>query len=179
MDDKIVPTERDAAVIPFPTSPLFAESLRPEPTTVREAIGDVLRDERHAQERTLADVAEDAAVSLPYLSEVERGRKDVSSDVLESIADALRLEPADVLERAARRLRLGSGAAPDIQMSASSGAQNVVDHSIETRCFSPQHQGTVGVGPYLVGRSVEVIGQDQFGFFTNQRQLSGLERKVA
>jgi len=73
--------------------------------TVREAIGSVLREERFAQERTLRDVASDAAVSLPYLSEVERGRKDVSSEVLGAISRSLDLSPADVLERAARRIR--------------------------------------------------------------------------
>ncbi|MEM8745967.1 MAG: helix-turn-helix transcriptional regulator [Actinomycetota bacterium] len=77
-----------------------------EPPTVAEAIGAVLRDERARQERTLADVAESAAVSLPYLSEVERGRKEASSSVLRSIADALDLPLADVLERSADRLRV-------------------------------------------------------------------------
>ncbi|MEM1335778.1 MAG: helix-turn-helix domain-containing protein, partial [Actinomycetota bacterium] len=52
------------------------------------------------------DVAESAAVSLPYLSEVERGRKEASSSVLRSIADALDLPLADVLERSADRLRV-------------------------------------------------------------------------
>lgn len=76
---------------------------------MRDVIGDVLRDERLDQERTLADVADEAAVSLPYLSEVERGRKEVSSDLLESICDALELPLVDVLERAADRLRIDAG----------------------------------------------------------------------
>ena len=77
-----------------------------EPGALRETIGDVLRDERHAQERTLAEVARDAAVSLPYLSEIERGRKDVSGDVLGSVCDALGLPLPDLLEESARRLRV-------------------------------------------------------------------------
>ena len=76
---------------------------------LREVIGDVLRDERQQQERTLRDIAEEAAVSLPYLSEIERGRKDVSSDVLAAVCDALHVPLADVLERSADRLRLGAG----------------------------------------------------------------------
>lgn len=76
-------------------------------TTSRGAIGEVLRDERHAQDRTLADVADRAAVSLPYLSEVERGRKDVSSELLAAICDALELPLPVVFERAADRLRAG------------------------------------------------------------------------
>ena len=75
---------------------------------VRDAIGDVLRQERSNQDRTLADVADEAAVSLQYLSEIERGRKDVSSDLLESVCGALQVEVADVLERAARHLRVRS-----------------------------------------------------------------------
>jgi transcriptional regulator with XRE-family HTH domain len=75
---------------------------------LRELIGEILREERHRQERTLADVAESAAVSLQYLSEVERGRKDVSSDLLGAMHDALGLDLADVLERATRRLHVRS-----------------------------------------------------------------------
>lgn len=48
-------------------------------------------------------------MSLPYLSEVERGRKEVSSDLLESICDALELPLVEVLERAADRLRIDAG----------------------------------------------------------------------
>lgn len=169
----------DAVVLAFPTSPSFRESVRPEPTTIRRAIGEVLREERHDQGRTLADVAGDAAVSLPYLSEVERGRKDVSSDVLEAITEALMLEPAVILERAARRLRLGSGTGPQMRLSVGGGPQDMVDDSIDTRCFSPQDQGPVGVGMYLVGGPVEVSSQYQLGFLSYERQFGGLERKVA
>lgn len=78
-----------------------------KPPPLRDVLGDVLRDERLEQGRTLADVAEAAAVSLPYLSEVERGRKDVSSEVLTAITRALDVELPVVLERAAERLRVG------------------------------------------------------------------------
>lgn len=73
---------------------------------LRHVIGDVLRDERRRQGRTLAEVAEEAAVSLPYLSEVERGRKEISSDLLHAVHDALGLDLHQVLERATRRLEL-------------------------------------------------------------------------
>jgi XRE family transcriptional regulator, stress-response regulator len=95
-------------VIPFPSNGRRDDEI-PEPR-LRTVIGDVLRDERRQQERTLADVAEEAAVSLPYLSEVERGRKEVSSDVLGAICDALELPLVDVLERSADRLRVDAGA---------------------------------------------------------------------
>ncbi len=102
-------------VLPFPSNgrrddrPIDdAGTGRPEPR-LRDVVGDVLRDERLGQDRTLADVAREAAVSLPYLSEVERGVKDVSSDVLGAICDALDLPLADVLERSADRLRIDAG----------------------------------------------------------------------
>jgi transcriptional regulator with XRE-family HTH domain len=60
-------------------------------------VGDVLRRERLAQERTLKDVAEAARISMPYLSELERGRKEASSEVLAAAARALGLGLTDLL----------------------------------------------------------------------------------
>jgi len=54
---------------------------RPRPL-LRTSIGDVLRRTRQGQSRTLSEVALAARVSMPYLSEVERGRKEASSEVL-------------------------------------------------------------------------------------------------
>lgn len=85
---------------------------------LRDVIGEILREERHRQGRTLADVAEEAAVSLQYLSEVERGRKDVSSDLLGAMHDALGLDLVDVLERATRRLGARSERADGLRMLA-------------------------------------------------------------
>ena len=97
----------DDNVLPFPsnrrgTDPEESATLRP--ARLRDVFGEVLRDERQAQERTLAEVARQAAVSLAYLSEIERGRKDVSSDVLASVCDALELPLPTLLDRAAHRL---------------------------------------------------------------------------
>lgn len=64
-----------------------AEAARP--ALLREVYGRVLRQERTRQGRTLAEVARDAGVSTQYLSEVERGRKEASSEVLGSVCDAL------------------------------------------------------------------------------------------
>ncbi|ALE34171.1 DNA-binding protein [Lawsonella clevelandensis] len=68
---------------------------------LREALGAVLRTYRLDANRTLRDVAETARVSSGYLSELERGRKEVSSEVLRSICDALGVNLAVVLLRAA------------------------------------------------------------------------------
>lgn len=64
---------------------------------LRGLIGKVLRRTRLGQNRTLRDVAEAARVSVPYLSEVERGRKEPSSELLAAICTALDLELTDLL----------------------------------------------------------------------------------
>jgi len=76
---------------------------RPRPL-LRKLIGEVLRRRRLEQRRTLADVARRARVSVPYLSEVERGRKEASSEVLAAVCDALRVELSDVLAEVGRDL---------------------------------------------------------------------------
>ncbi|GGI43753.1 transcriptional regulator with XRE-family HTH domain [Agromyces flavus] len=70
----------------------------------RHVLGEVLRGERLEQERILTEVAATAGVSPQYLSEVERGRKEASSEVLGAVAEALGLELVDVVVRAAGRL---------------------------------------------------------------------------
>jgi DNA-binding XRE family transcriptional regulator len=76
---------------------------QPEPLW-REAVGRELRDERQCAGRTLTDVAQDAGVSTQYLSEIERGRKEPSSEVLRAVAGALGLGLVDLTTRVARRL---------------------------------------------------------------------------
>ncbi|MDQ0785460.1 hypothetical protein QFZ63_006667 [Streptomyces sp. B3I7] len=63
----------------------------------RDLVGEALRRERLAQDRTLKDVAEAARISMPYLSELERGRKEASSEVLAAAARALGLGLGDLL----------------------------------------------------------------------------------
>ena len=92
-------------VIGFPQRPRRVE---PEPLW-REAVGRELRTERHANERTLADVAQRAGVSIQYLSEVERGLKEPSSEVLSAVAGALGLRLFDLTSRVARSLGRISG----------------------------------------------------------------------
>ena len=76
---------------------------RPKPL-LRTTLGQILRRARRGQGRTLADVARAARVSMPYLSELERGRKEASSEVLAAVCDALRIELSDLLAEAGRRL---------------------------------------------------------------------------
>jgi transcriptional regulator with XRE-family HTH domain len=67
---------------------------------LREAVGDALRRRRQRQGRTLREVAAAAGVSLTYLSEVERGRKEASSELLGSICGALEVPLSRVLSDA-------------------------------------------------------------------------------
>jgi transcriptional regulator with XRE-family HTH domain len=76
---------------------------RPRPL-LRTLLGEVLRRKRLDQGRTLVDVAREARVSMPYLSEVERGLKEASSEVLAALCDALRIRLSDVLAEAGRDL---------------------------------------------------------------------------
>ena len=69
---------------------------------LREAIGDVLRQARMSQGRTLREVSDAARVSLGYLSEVERGRKEASSELLNAICRALAVPLSTVLFDAGR-----------------------------------------------------------------------------
>jgi transcriptional regulator with XRE-family HTH domain len=88
--------------IEFPGS--GAETPRRSKPLWRNVLGEVLRDERLEQERILTEVARTAGVSPQYLSEVERGRKEASSEVLGAVTDALGLELVDVVGRVAGRL---------------------------------------------------------------------------
>jgi len=77
-------------------------------------LGDALRRTRLEQGRTLADVAKDARVSMPYLSEIERGRKEASSEILAAICGALRIELCDVLAMVGDGLAGGRARAAEV-----------------------------------------------------------------
>lgn len=78
---------------------------------LREAIGGSLRRARTARRRTLRDVSRRARVSLGYLSEVERGRKEPSSELLAAICDALDVALSDLVADAACEMARRAGAA--------------------------------------------------------------------
>lgn len=71
---------------------------------LRQEIGDVLREQRQQQSRTLREVSSAARVSLGYLSEVERGQKEASSELLASICGALELPMSRVLSQVSERV---------------------------------------------------------------------------
>lgn len=90
----------------------------------RDVVGDVLRRERLAQERTLKDVADEARISMPYLSEVERGRKEASSEVLAAAAHALGLGLGDLLSLAQGELTRMAGRQPNRSRGTSTSPYN-------------------------------------------------------
>jgi transcriptional regulator with XRE-family HTH domain len=91
----------------------------------------VLRRVRLAQRRTLADVAEVARVSVPYLSEVERGRKEASSEVLAAICEALRIHLSEVLTEVGRDLAADRAHhAPVVPLDAARAGRRPTTHSV-------------------------------------------------
>src|SRR5687768_5694302 len=73
-------------------------------TLLRTQLGNTLRGHRLRQRRTLREVAGSARVSLGYLSEVERGQKEASSELLAAICQALGLRLADLLREVSDEL---------------------------------------------------------------------------
>jgi transcriptional regulator with XRE-family HTH domain len=71
---------------------------------LRQEIGDVLRTHRQERGQTLRQVASKASVALGYLSEVERGQKEVSSEILASVAEALEVPLSVVMRDVSERL---------------------------------------------------------------------------
>lgn len=96
MSSEVSGETRKAARRPVPV-PVRGPRPTPREPLWRDLVGAVLRRERRAQRRTLREVADAARISLPYLSEIERGRKEASSEVLAAAARALGLGLGDLL----------------------------------------------------------------------------------
>ncbi len=79
---------------------------------VRQEIGDVLRDLRLQKGRTLRQVAGRASVALGYLSEVERGQKEASSEILASVAEALDVPISSIMREVGERIAVLEGIHP-------------------------------------------------------------------
>lgn len=92
--------QRTSAVQPVQAAPT---------SLMRNEMGATLREIRQASRRTLRDVATNARVSLGYLSEVERGKKEISSEILSSVCNAMNISLAKVLQAAAARIELAEG----------------------------------------------------------------------
>lgn len=79
-------------------------NVRDAAPLMREVLGESLREQRTGQGRTLREVSHDARVSLGYLSEIERGQKEASSELLAAICGALDLPLSLVLDDVSHRL---------------------------------------------------------------------------
>lgn len=99
------------------------------PLLLREAIGERLRRARTGQRRTLRDVSRAARVSLGYLSEVERGRKEASSELLAAICGALALPLADLLREVA--FDLGNGADAELDPAFERDLDRELDRELD------------------------------------------------
>jgi DNA-binding XRE family transcriptional regulator len=105
-----------ADVIPFPRRSPGEPRGQRDPRVVverrpllwREAAGHELRRERIEQHRTQGEVAVTAGISVQYLSEVERGRKEPSSEIVQAVAGALGLGLAELARRVAEVAELTS-----------------------------------------------------------------------
>ncbi|MBO0980201.1 helix-turn-helix domain-containing protein [Microbacterium sp. SD291] len=97
-----------ADIVPFPRAPRRpsppARRGDPEPLW-RQLLGDQLRRRRHDRDETLTETAEKAGVSPQYLSEVERGLKEPSSEMIAAIAGALDTSLIELTSSVADELR--------------------------------------------------------------------------
>ena len=96
---------------------------------LRRRLGDVLRQRRQTQGRTLREVSADARVSLGYLSEVERGQKEASSELLASICDALGVRMSDLMREVSDSLAAAELAATNVRSLESVSAPVQSDHT--------------------------------------------------
>jgi transcriptional regulator with XRE-family HTH domain len=120
-------------------------------TLLRTQLGNTLRGHRLRQRRTLRDVSGAARVSLGYLSEVERGQKEASSELLASICDALEVELADLLAEVSLELRVAGGGAvrplaPSVDAPAPADAQPAVDRPAAAQPVAEPALALVGAG---------------------------------
>jgi transcriptional regulator with XRE-family HTH domain len=112
-------------------------------TVLRQVVGETLRAVRLRQQRTLREVSSSARVSLGYLSEVERGQKEPSSELLAAICDALDIELSELFVEVSDTLRREEKLAARASVSTSAGA--------------PRLQPAVGEGASAHMRAVRTV----------------------
>lgn len=113
-----------ADIVPFPRAPRPTRTPSPDPEPLwRQLLGDQLRRRRHDRGETLTETAEKAGVSPQYLSEVERGLKEPSSEMIAAIAGALDAGLLELTSAVADELRsTAAPAATPAAVSTSRGA---------------------------------------------------------
>ena len=142
---------------------------------LRRLLGDVLRERRRDQGRTLREVSGAARVSLGYLSEVERGQKEASSELLGSICEALDVPLSEVLREVSDNLALAE-TLPEV---AGARAQHAARH--QRRGLPPRAAGTTPVTaarPPLVNGGVDGRSSFYAGSATGRAGSAGTSRTI-
>ena len=104
---------------------------------LRRVIGDALRARRQGQHRTLREVSTAANVSLGYLSEIERGQKEASSELLAAICDALGARLSELLSEVSNTLALAENMEGVVLVPIEDQASTDRDVSVSVRQDSP------------------------------------------
>ena len=107
----------------------------------RRLLGEVLRSRRIRQGRTLRQVSAAARVSLGYISEIERGQKEASSELLASICKALDVPLSQMLSDVADRVSLAEAANASMTTVLTGGLATPISHGDVVR--GPGRRGTV------------------------------------
>jgi transcriptional regulator with XRE-family HTH domain len=126
-------------------------------TLLRRVLGDTLRGRRLRQRRTLREVSGAARVSLGYLSEVERGQKEASSELLASICDALDVKLSDLLSEVSETMRRSERAAEVARMP---GRVTIPAPARPTRRPVPAGIGGSGPAPEAFDDDLEAFEDD-------------------
>jgi transcriptional regulator with XRE-family HTH domain len=105
---------------------------------LRRLLGDVLRRQRQRQGRTLREVSSSARVSLGYLSEVERGQKEASSELLSAICVALDVRMSELMREVSDELSLA-------ELAESAAASGSVPAPVRPRLNSVSVTSVAGV----------------------------------
>jgi transcriptional regulator with XRE-family HTH domain len=92
----------------------------------RRLLGDVLRAQRAERGMTLREVSAEARVSLGYISEIERGQKEASSELLASLCTALDVRLSDVLREVSRAVAVEEAATAPTPITARTAGAEVV-----------------------------------------------------
>ncbi len=88
------------------------QEVRERPLLMRELLGESLRELRTSSNLTLREVSGKARVSLGYLSEIERGQKEASSELLNAICRALDVPLSNVLRQVSDKIDDNAGVTP-------------------------------------------------------------------
>lgn len=131
--------------------------MTPLEPLLRELVGEVLRRRRRAQRRTLAEVAARAGMSMQHLSDVERGRKDPSSEIVAAICGALGLSLGQLMALVGELAPVPRAALPEPALDLSSDPradQLARQRSVETQPQALLHAVRLPAGADVPAGSV-------------------------